>query len=35
MTDNAGFREKDHIQVCVSNCIKGFFLLRKLNSEYQ
>lgn len=26
--DNAGFREKDHIQICVRNieCIKGYFL---------
>lgn len=31
----AGFREKDHIQVCVRNidCIKGYFLpLRRINS---
>jgi hypothetical protein len=33
---NAGFREKDHIQICVRNpnCIKGFFLPRKLDSDY-
>ena len=33
---NAGFREKDHIQICVRNpnCIKGFFLPRKLNFDY-
>jgi len=33
---NAGFREKDHIQICVRNpnCIKGFFLPRKLDSNY-
>ena len=33
---NAGFREKDHIQICVRNpnCIKGFFLPRKLNLDY-
>jgi len=33
---NAGFREKDHIQICVRNpnCIKGFFLPRKLNYDY-
>ena len=33
---NAGFREKDHIQVCVRNpnCIKGIFLPRKLNLDY-
>jgi hypothetical protein len=26
--ENAGFREKDHIQICVRNvdCIKGYFL---------
>ncbi|MDR1153989.1 MAG: hypothetical protein LBL04_04705 [Bacteroidales bacterium] len=34
---NAGFREKDHIQICVRNpnCIKGFFLPRKLDNDYQ
>jgi len=34
---NAGFREKDHIQICVRNpnCIKGFFLPRQLDSNYQ
>jgi len=33
---NAGFREKDHIQICVRNpnCIKGFFLPRKLDGDY-
>jgi hypothetical protein len=33
---NAGFREKDHVQICIRNpnCIKGFFLPRKLNSDY-
>jgi len=33
---NAGFREKDHIQICIRNpnCIKGFFLPRKLDGEY-
>jgi len=33
---NAGFRKKDHIQLCVRNpnCIKGFFLPRKLNFDY-
>ena len=33
---NAGFREKDHIQICVRNpnCIKGFFLPRKLDGNY-
>jgi hypothetical protein len=34
--ENAGFREKDHIQICVRNpnCIKGFFLPRQINSSY-
>ena len=33
---NAGFRDKDHIQICVRNpnCIKGFFLPRKLDGDY-
>ena len=33
---NAGFREKDHIQICVRNpnCIKGFFLPRKMDYEF-
>ena len=33
---NAGFREKDHIQICIRNpnCIKGFFMPRKLDDEY-
>ena len=33
---NAGFREKDHIQICVRNpnCIKGFFLPRELDSKF-
>ncbi|MDR3260434.1 MAG: hypothetical protein LBT78_01215 [Tannerella sp.] len=33
---NAGFREKDHIQICVRNpnCIKGFFLPRELDSHF-
>jgi len=32
--ENAGFREKDHIQICVRNpnCIKGFFLPREIDS---
>jgi hypothetical protein len=32
---NAGFREKDHIQICIRNidCIKGYFLpLSRINS---
>ena len=34
---NAGFREKDHIQICIRNpnCIKGFFLPRRLDGDYQ
>lgn len=30
--ENAGFREKDHIQICIRNlnCIKGYFLPREL-----
>jgi len=33
---NAGFKEKNHIQVCVRNpnCIKGFFRVRKQNDDY-
>lgn len=33
----SGFREKTHIQLCIvnPNCTKGYFLPRKLNSEYQ
>ena len=33
---DAGFREKNHIQLCVRNpnCIKGFFYPRKLTTEY-
>lgn len=33
---NAGFREKDHIQICIRNpnCIKGFFLPREVNDNY-
>jgi hypothetical protein len=33
---NAGFRDKDHIQICVRNpnCIKGFFVPRKLDYDY-
>lgn len=33
---NAGFREKDHIQICIRNpnCIKGFFLPRELNPNF-
>lgn len=33
---NAGFREKNHIQICVinPNCIKGFFLPRELNARF-
>lgn len=33
---NAGFREKNHIQICVCNpnCIKGYFLPRNINPDY-
>lgn len=33
---NSGFREKNHIQICVCNpnCIKGYFLPRTLNENY-
>jgi hypothetical protein len=33
---NAGFREKDHIQICVRNpnCIKGYFLPRDENEDF-
>lgn len=33
---NAGFTEKNHIQICVRNpnCIKGFFLPRQVNEDY-
>lgn len=33
---NAGFREKDHIQLCIRNpnCIKGYFLPRDLNTKF-
>lgn len=33
---NAGFREKDHIQLCIRNpnCIKGFFYPRKYSPKY-
>jgi hypothetical protein len=33
---NAGFKEKNHIQICVRNpnCIKGYFLPRKADSKF-
>lgn len=33
---DAGFTEKNHIQICVRNpnCIKGFFLPRKINDNF-
>jgi hypothetical protein len=33
---DAGFREKDHIQICICNpnCIKGYFLPRDLDKDY-
>lgn len=32
---NAGFKEKNHIQICIrnKNCIKGYFLPRHPDSE--
>jgi hypothetical protein len=34
--DNAGFKEKSHIQICIinPNCIKGYFSPRKANENY-
>lgn len=34
--EGSGFREKTHIQLCIRNpnCIKGYFLPRKLDSTY-
>jgi hypothetical protein len=33
---NAGFKEKNHIQICIRNpnCLKGFSLPRSLNDKY-
>jgi hypothetical protein len=33
---NAGFREKDHIQICIKNpnCIKGYFLPRLKDNRF-
>jgi len=33
---NAGFKEKNHIQLCIinPNCIKGYFIPRRFNSSY-
>lgn len=33
---NAGFKEKNHVQLCVRNpnCIKGFFRVQESNSDY-
>jgi hypothetical protein len=33
---NAGFKEKNHIQICVRNpnCIKGYFLPKPLNEKW-
>lgn len=33
---NAGFKEKNHIQICVCNpnCIKGYFLPREIDEHY-
>lgn len=34
---NAGFKEKNHIQIAVRNpnCIKGYFIPREMNHKYQ
>ncbi len=34
---NAGFKEKNHIQICVRNpnCIKGFFRVRERDNAYK
>jgi hypothetical protein len=34
--DNAGFKEKNHIQICVRNpnCIKGYFIPRELDDNW-
>ena len=34
--ENAGFKEKNHVQICIRNpnCIKGFFIPREADSEY-
>lgn len=34
---NAGFREKDHLQICIRNpnCIKGYFLPRSLDDRFE
>lgn len=33
---NAGFSEKNHIQLCIRNpnCIKGFFLPREIDDKF-
>ena len=35
--ENAGFKEKNHIQICIRNpnCIKGFFRVREVDSAYR
>ncbi len=34
---NAGFREKDHIQICIRNpnCVKGYFIPKDINKLYK
>lgn len=34
--ENAGFREKDHIQICIRNpnCVKGYFLPQKEDDKF-
>jgi hypothetical protein len=33
---NAGFREKDHVQLCIRNpnCVKGFFAPREVDDDF-
>lgn len=35
--ENAGFKEKNHIQICIRNpnCIKGVFLPREFNDDFK
>jgi hypothetical protein len=35
--ENAGFREKNHVQICIRspNCIKGYFLPKESNSNFK
>ena len=35
--ENAGFKEKNHIQICIRNhnCIKGLFIPREVDSDFE